>query len=181
MVIGAVPALAVSEGILNRLFPLPDFLRSVDMFLLNPNDRLGALLLAVLAAPVFEEILFRGIILRGLAITRGMVGGLLASALLFAVVHINPIQFPAAFLLGILLGLVFLRTGSLVASMVMHGLYNAGALAVAWIPLPVTVWITAAGTGLAVKVGVIALGAAVAGLGVWLLLRSTAPRARGPA
>ena len=88
---------------------------------------------------------------------------------------------PVAFLLGILLGLVFLRTGSLVASMVMHGLYNAGALAVAWVPLSVTRWITAAGTGLTAKVGVIALGAAVAGLGTWLLLRATAHRIEGPA
>ena len=174
MVVGAVPALATLDGLLSSLVRLPDFFRATDILLLNPDDRLGALLLACLAAPAFEETLFRGIIQRGLAVTQGTIRGLLATSALFAVVHINPLVLPAAFLLGLLLGAVSLRTGSLVAAIVMHALYNAGALALAWLPGAPAEMIGGAQVPLTTKLCVIALGLGVAALGAWLLLRATA-------
>jgi membrane protease YdiL (CAAX protease family) len=179
MAAGAAPAFAVLDSLLNGLVRLPDFFRSIDVFLLNPDDRLGALVLACLAAPVLEETLFRGVILKGLSVTSGATGGLLIAAALFAVVHINPLLFPAAFLLGLLLGTVYQRTGSLVASIVMHALYNAGAIALAWLPGRPAEVLAGAEVPLAAKLGVIGLGLGAAALGAWLLLRAT--RGRGQA
>jgi membrane protease YdiL (CAAX protease family) len=181
MVVGAVPGFAVLDALLGGLVRLPDFFRATEVLLLNPDDRLGALLLACLAAPVFEEVLFRGIILGGLALTRGTVRGLLAASALFAVVHTNPLLLPAAFLLGLLLGAVYLRTGSLVAAILMHTLYNAGALALAWLPGAPVEMIGGTAVPLATKLGVIGLGLGVAALGAWLLLRATARREGGAA
>lgn len=179
MAAGSALAFGVLDGLLNSLVRLPDFFRSIDVFLLNPDDRVGALILACLAAPVIEEALFRGVMLRGLAATKGAARGLLIASALFAVVHINPLLFPAAFLLGILLGAVYLRTGSLVASIVLHALYNAGAVALAWLPGRPQGILAGPRAALPAKLGAIAAGLAVAALGAWLLLRATRGPGRG--
>jgi membrane protease YdiL (CAAX protease family) len=46
------------------------------------------------------------------------------SALLFSIAHLNPAQMPHAFLLGLLLGWVFVRTGSVVPGIIIHGVNN---------------------------------------------------------
>ncbi|MBA2563984.1 MAG: CPBP family intramembrane metalloprotease [Gemmatimonadetes bacterium] len=86
------------------------------------------LLLAVtvgVAAPLMEELMIRGVLLRGLATSWGAVGGVLWSALFFAVIHLNPLQAAPAFVNGAVWGLVLLRTGSLGATFFLHALNNS--------------------------------------------------------
>lgn len=77
-----------------------------------------------LLAPVTEEILMRGFALDGLKRTYGSVTALLASSLLFAFLHFNMVQTLSAFICGLILGVFYLRTGSLLCCMIAHGGYN---------------------------------------------------------
>ena len=71
------------------------------------------LVLAVVIAPITEEILFRGIILRGLLGRWNEWAAIFVSAALFALMHFNPAQAPIAFALGTVLGWVYVRTRSI--------------------------------------------------------------------
>jgi hypothetical protein len=90
----------------------------------GPGTFLALSALAVLAAPVVEEFLFRGIVFRGLARLVGPTLAVVGSSLLFAVVH-PAISFPAVFGLGVAAALIYRRTRSLPASMATHMVYNA--------------------------------------------------------
>jgi membrane protease YdiL (CAAX protease family) len=79
--------------------------------------------LAILAAPFFEEYIFRGLIYRGLRRSAGVVPAVLLSAALFAVVH-PPISVIPVFCLGILCALAMERAGNLLAPVLVHALYN---------------------------------------------------------
>ena len=83
------------------------------------------IILAVFLAPVFEEIIFRGIIMKGL-INKGMkpLKAILISAVIFGIVHQNPWQFIGAVLLGVVLGMVYHKTKSLLLPMLLHGFNN---------------------------------------------------------
>jgi membrane protease YdiL (CAAX protease family) len=86
----------------------------------------------VIIAPVAEELFFRGYALGGLA-QRGYVNfGLIFSSLLFGLIHLNPFTlFPLA-VAGVVLGAIYLRTGSLVAPIVAHATNNFTALTLAY-------------------------------------------------
>ena len=89
------------------------------------NDHATLIVLAVIMAPIFEEIVFRGIIQKGL-MNKGLkpwkaIG---ISALIFGLVHGNPWQFVGAVLLGSVLGLVYYKTKSLLLSMLLHAFNN---------------------------------------------------------
>lgn len=81
-----------------------------------------------LAAPVFEEVLFRGFMFRGFAASpAGVPGAIVLTALLWAVAHLGEygiVDVSAVFTLGLLLGLARARTGSLYVPLAMHVLNN---------------------------------------------------------
>lgn len=82
---------------------------------------------AVLAAPVFEEFLFRGLVYRGLRRTWSVLPAVLASAFLFAIVH-PPVSAVPVFALGVLAALAFERGKRLLAPVLAHAVYNAAVL-----------------------------------------------------
>ncbi len=88
----------------------------------------GALLAAVVAlaiAPALsEEILFRGLLLGRFCDRLGTAGGLALSSLLFGVIHLDLAQGAAALVLGLYLGALTLRTGSVHAAILCHGANN---------------------------------------------------------
>lgn len=80
-------------------------------------------------APIFEEWLCRGMVLRGLLHNGSKpVWAIVISAVFFAVIHANPWQAIPAFLLGCFFGLVYYKTGSLKLTMFMHFFNNTFAL-----------------------------------------------------
>lgn len=89
-------------------------------------------------APICEEWLCRGMILRGLLNWRRKDGrrgmkplwAILLSALIFGLIHLNPWQALPAAALGCLFGYIYWRTGSLKLTMLMHCFNNTLALAV---------------------------------------------------
>lgn len=88
-----------------------------------------AILSSVIAAPILEEILFRGLIFESCAERWGRGVGLVLSALLFGVIHIVPVQVINAFVVGLILGYVYLRTRSLLSVIIIHAFNNAIAYA----------------------------------------------------
>jgi len=97
----------------------------------------------VVGAPFFEELFFRGVLLRALARLFGhwgrWVGPTLAvvvSALLFGAIHAELLQFAGLALFGLVLGAVSYRTGRLGMNIVAHGAFNL--LALTAVVCPVT-------------------------------------------
>ena len=85
-------------------------------------------------APLFEEWLCRGVILRGLLQKTHPVSAILVSAVFFAMLHMNPWQALPAFILGALFGYIYYKTGSLKLTMLMHCVNNTFAVVFSKIP-----------------------------------------------
>ncbi len=83
--------------------------------------------LALIAAPLFEEFIFRGLIFGGLRRSFGVWPAALASAAVFAIVH-PAISMVPVFLMGVGAALVYERTRRLLAPMLLHAVYNACAI-----------------------------------------------------
>ena len=75
-------------------------------------------------APVMEEILMRGFLLDGLSVNYGKVTALLISSALFALLHFNMVQTLSALICGMVLGLLYIRTDSLICCIAAHAGYN---------------------------------------------------------
>ncbi len=75
-------------------------------------------------APLTEEIFFRGVILGGLLAHCTQSRAIFWSAVLFAVVHMNPWQFPAALMLGLVFAWWVVQSGSLLPALFGHALNN---------------------------------------------------------
>lgn len=84
----------------------------------------GAILKVVILAPVIEELIFRGVIMHGLMRNNSKFTAVFVSALLFALFHLNPWQFPATFVLGLLLGILMLRTRNIYLCILGHAINN---------------------------------------------------------
>lgn len=95
-----------------------------DMLLSLRQTPISSFLRICLIAPITEEILMRGYILGGLFSKYGAVIALLVSALLFAYLHFNMVQTISALFCGIILGLIYLKTGSVFCCILSHFLYN---------------------------------------------------------
>ena len=84
-----------------------------------------AILLFVLAAPVAEEILFRGSLQQTMKGMWGAPTAVLTAALLFGMVHFSPAALPAHLVLGLAAGLARELSGSLLPCILLHAVYNA--------------------------------------------------------
>ena len=129
--VASVGAIIPSTFMQEMLPTLPNLVETeFDMIL---RSRWGYFAIGLLA-PVCEELVFRGAILRSLlrwscpADNRNPGGHWLAiaiSAVLFALAHFNPAQMPHALLVGMLLGWMYYRTDSVVPSVVYHWVNNS--------------------------------------------------------
>jgi membrane protease YdiL (CAAX protease family) len=77
-----------------------------------------------LLAPIFEELMFRGILLDWLRKRTSTSMAIVVSAVLFAVMHFYAVVMPYAFLAGLFLGWLRIRTGSTVNTLFVHTLNN---------------------------------------------------------
>ncbi|MBD2774719.1 CPBP family intramembrane glutamic endopeptidase [Iningainema tapete] len=83
---------------------------------------------AAIAAPLFEEFLFRGFLLPSLTRYLSVWGSILVSSLLFAVAHLSLSEILPLTALGMVLGIVYTRSRNLLAPMLLHSLWNSGTL-----------------------------------------------------
>jgi ABC-2 type transport system permease protein len=83
--------------------------------------------LGVLAAPLFEEFIFRGLIFGGLRRSMRLLPAAVASAAVFAIVH-PPLSMLPVFAMGICAAWAYDRSRLLIAPMVVHAIYNAAVI-----------------------------------------------------
>lgn len=130
-VIAAMGALIPSTWLQEQMPELPNLMENeFDMILSN---RWGYLAVGLLA-PLSEEIVLRGAVLRSL-LSKPLFAGrservnvwtaISISALFFALVHMNPAQMPHAFVIGLLLGWMYWRTGSILPGVAYHWANNS--------------------------------------------------------
>ena len=119
--VAALGTLIPSE-VYQELLPLPDF--STQELMQVMSSRWGYLTICIFA-PLVEEVVFRGAVLRSLLQWMNSRWGAIAlSAFLFALVHLNPAQMPHAFLIGLLLGWMYERTRSILPGIMVHWVNN---------------------------------------------------------
>jgi sodium transport system permease protein len=95
------------------------------MQLLTELPRWKLLVLVAVLPPVCEELLCRGFLFASFRARFGAVWAVLLSAVLFGVLHLEAYRIPATALVGVALGYVRLRTGSIVPPILFHMAYNA--------------------------------------------------------
>ena len=90
-------------------------------------DHFGHYIMLVIAVAVFpaiwEEVIFRGLILQGL-MKYGAVVAVIVSSLLFSLIHLSPAQTVYQFIAGIIWALVYLRTKNLTYPIILHFINN---------------------------------------------------------
>ena len=103
----------------------------VRYFLEHPDlkHRAAIILMAVVVAPVAEEVMFRGYLYGVIRRYGGRIPAIVVSSLLFAAIHVHLPSFPGLALLAVTLCLLHELTGSLWATITMHSLFNASTIA----------------------------------------------------
>ena len=126
--VGFIPAGAVM-ALVSLALP-EEWLVKFDLaplFLGPPWQRIALSLLAAIVAPVCEEVAFRGHMLTLWRARLRPAAAIVVTALLFAMLHLDPVRFVAVFLLGILFGWLAWRAGSLWPAIFAHAANNATA------------------------------------------------------
>lgn len=131
--VATIAAAFVVEPIGLLLPDMPEWLEKT-MEQLTGGPVWVSLLCVSVFAPLFEEWLCRGLVLRGLLAHMKPVAAIAVSAAFFAVLHLNPWQAIPAFLLGMLFGYVYYKTGSLKLTMLMHCVNNTFSVLMSRIP-----------------------------------------------
>lgn len=108
--------------LLLKVLPMPDWIASLFATTFTPS--VSTFVLAVLAAPLFEEILLRGVILRGLLTSMSPTKAIVWSSFFFALIHLNPWQALPAFIVGLFLGWMYWKTRSIWPSIFIHLVNN---------------------------------------------------------
>ena len=120
------------DRIVYKLFGQPDFLQELVEQLQITSIRNGIfiVLTTVIAAPLVEEMLFRGYLQKVLEESwEDITKAILVTSLFFALVHFNPYWIVQIYLLGLVLGYLAWRTNSIIPGIILHGLNNGFAVA----------------------------------------------------
>lgn len=85
-------------------------------------------IVVVVGAPVVEEVVYRGLVQRSLTSAGGIAAGIGATSLLFAAIHLSPIEIPGLFLAGVVFGVGVAITGRIGPAVLTHAGFNAAGL-----------------------------------------------------
>jgi uncharacterized protein len=75
-------------------------------------------------SPVIEELYFRKVLLEDLYHRIGSFWSIFSSSFYFSIIHLNILSFPTLLVLGILLGIIFQTTKSVIFCIIVHALFN---------------------------------------------------------
>lgn len=123
IIIGSVVLLIGVASPIGNLIPIPE---SWEKHFMDFGSQTGifTFLLLVIAAPILEELLFRGIILDGLLCRYSPLFSIILSSLLFGLSHLNPWSFINGFIIGSFSGWVYFKTRSVLPSVIIHASAN---------------------------------------------------------
>ena len=125
--VGLALLAAELDTCIQEIFPAPDWVMEIFRRALEYHGRLeflGVFAFLVVVAPLTEELLFRGLFLSRLRERYSGGAAVAGSALCFGVFHLLPWQAVTAGLMGLFLGWLVLRSGSVFVPMAAHALFN---------------------------------------------------------
>lgn len=126
IVIGSAIVLSELDNFLRIFLPMNEFWLKIFSSLFDTKYGLWKTIVRIaIVAPIVEEILFRGILLKGFLKNYSVRKSIVVSALLFGIIHMNPWQFSGAFIHGIFYGWWFYKTRSLIPCILGHALNNS--------------------------------------------------------
>lgn len=126
-----IPLLLGLAILLFEIMAVVTHIKPVSSWLIDLMKRLMeqsivlALLTGGIIGPFLEELLFRGIMMRGFLDRYKPWQAVLYSSLLFGILHLNIWQFFSAFLLGLFLGWLYTQTRSLWPCFILHAIHNS--------------------------------------------------------
>ena len=121
-----VTVIAIQTGIISPIvgsLPMPDFIKKIFLKFAGYTG-VFSFITIVIAAPILEELIFRGIILKGLLTKYSPIKSIIISSLLFGIVHLNPWQFISAMIIGVFSGWIYYKTQKLTLSIIIHMVNN---------------------------------------------------------
>ena len=133
LAVATLATAVVSDSLAKVLPETPEWFENAMEAIMDAPVWITLLSVSVFA-PLFEEWLCRGLVLRGLLQKMNPAAAISVSAIFFAVLHMNPWQAVPAFILGSLFGYVYYKTGSLKLTMMMHCVNNTFAVIFSKIP-----------------------------------------------
>lgn len=125
LIVFASLGLALLSGSLVNLLisKFPSYMETSSAIESNTTSILG-ILSVVLVIPIFEEVLFRGLIYNELKTHLNIIIAIILQGAIFAVSHGNMLQGIYTFIMGVVLAIVYNKTGSIVAPILFHITYN---------------------------------------------------------
>jgi uncharacterized protein len=127
--LAALPLVILISALSQRFFQNQGGSNPILEIILNGKNQTTAVILYLMVAvlaPIFEETLFRGFFLTSLTRYLPQWSAIALSGVLFAFAHLTASDFLPLSLLGMVLGYVYLRTGNLLTSILLHSLWNSG-------------------------------------------------------
>jgi membrane protease YdiL (CAAX protease family) len=170
--IGLLIVASEADNLLRYFCPAPEWINSFMTDITTSG--FSSILLLGIVAPLSEEILFRGIILKGLVSRYSPTKAILISAILFSLFHLNLYQFFGAFMIGLLLGYLYFRMKSVLPCILAHSITNLLAVlaSVCSIPIPGTSLPNTSTQVLFQPLWFDLTGLALLLIGFWLLLKT---------
>ena len=129
----AVLALGIVTEPLVSWIPMPDMIKEAFEAAFDTSKPVDLIISTAILAPLCEEFLCRGNMMRGILVQKGVVKAILWSAFIFALIHFNPWQAIPAFILGCFFGWIYYKTHSLWACVFMHFVNNGTSAALSLI------------------------------------------------
>jgi membrane protease YdiL (CAAX protease family) len=123
IILPALLSLLFLTEALVSLIPMPQYIK--DLFSGMISLDLKGYLTVGIAAPILEELIFRGLILKGLLQRYHAKKAIIWSAVIFGVIHLNPWQFVPAFIIGLFIGWIYWKTQSIWPGIVIHFVNNS--------------------------------------------------------
>jgi membrane protease YdiL (CAAX protease family) len=140
LIAGVIGLVSIFEIIILPYFPIPDFIKQLESDLIQADlvDNLVLIIAAALAAPLVEELIFRGILQHSLFYRYGsLVPALVIPTVIFALFHVAYLFYLPALIelitLAYILAWLILKTGNIFIPVLVHGLFNLSSFSGAFI------------------------------------------------
>lgn len=118
VLITALATIFISDSLID-LIPMPVWYKNYLAEYMEHPD-IFSFLSIVIAAPILEEIFFRGIILEGFLRNYPPQKAIIWSSIIFGLVHLDPWQGASAAIAGMIIGWIYWKTNSLVPGIIIH-------------------------------------------------------------
>ena len=122
----SIPFIVAGMVFINLFVEFLDLPNNMQNLFGDMSRNVFGIISITIIAPLVEELLFRGAI-QGHLLRKGMkpLNAILIASAIFGIVHMNPIQIPFAFAIGMIFGWLYYRTGSVVPGIIGHFINNS--------------------------------------------------------